>query len=99
MNWVFFEGRVPQTMRLAALGLPPYRVFTMEEIEDLTNNFDPSNLMGEECQGQVKHYLILTICRISIYQEYHNVMEPTKVMSSLPSESIYFLGYSSTKAG
>ncbi|KAG2702285.1 hypothetical protein I3760_06G082600 [Carya illinoinensis] len=45
--------RVPQTMRLAALGLPPFRVFTMEEIEDLTNNFDPSNLMGEESQGQL----------------------------------------------
>ncbi|KAF5449684.1 hypothetical protein F2P56_030103 [Juglans regia] len=46
--------RLPQTMRLAAaLGLPPYRVFTLEEIEDLTNNFDPSNLIGEGSQGQL----------------------------------------------
>ncbi|KAG6654342.1 probable LRR receptor-like serine/threonine-protein kinase At1g14390 [Carya illinoinensis] len=46
--------RLPQTMRLAAaLGLPPYRVFTLEEMEDLTNNFDPSNLIGEGSQGQL----------------------------------------------
>ncbi|XP_061990582.1 probable LRR receptor-like serine/threonine-protein kinase At1g14390 [Rosa rugosa] len=44
---------VPQMMRLPTLGLPPYRVFTLEEIEDATNNFDASNLMGEGSQGQV----------------------------------------------
>jgi hypothetical protein len=31
-------------MRLAALGLPPYG------IEDATNNFDLSNLIGEQSQ-------------------------------------------------
>ncbi|GLU17123.1 hypothetical protein SLE2022_335170 [Rubroshorea leprosula] len=45
--------RVPQTMRSAAIGLPPYRVFTLEEIEDATNNFDPTNFMGEGSQGQL----------------------------------------------
>ncbi|XP_061342467.1 probable LRR receptor-like serine/threonine-protein kinase At1g14390 isoform X2 [Gastrolobium bilobum] len=45
--------RVPQTMRLAAVGLPPYCIFTSEEIEDATNNFDPSNLIGEGSQGQL----------------------------------------------
>lgn len=40
-------------MRLPTLGLPPYRVFTLEEIEDATNNFDASNLMVEGSQGQV----------------------------------------------
>lgn len=40
-------------MRLTSIGLPPYRVFTLEEIEDATNNFDPSNLMGEGSQGKV----------------------------------------------
>ena len=49
-------GRVPQTMRLSAVGLPPYRIFTAEEIEDATNNFDPSNLIGEGSQGQVKEF-------------------------------------------
>lgn len=45
--------RMPQTMRLMTLGLPPYHVFTLEEIEDATNNFDPCNLMGEANQGQI----------------------------------------------
>ncbi|KAL5761846.1 hypothetical protein ACOSP7_018110 [Xanthoceras sorbifolium] len=45
--------RVPQTMRSAAIGLPPYGVFTLEEIEDATNNFDPTNLIGEGSQGQL----------------------------------------------
>ncbi|KAH7515895.1 hypothetical protein FEM48_Zijuj10G0075000 [Ziziphus jujuba var. spinosa] len=45
--------RVPQTARLPATGLPPYRVFTLEEIDDLTNNFDPSNLVGEGSQGKL----------------------------------------------
>lgn len=44
---------VPRTMRSAAIGLHPYRVFTLEEIEDSTNNFDPSNFMGEGSQGQL----------------------------------------------
>ncbi|KAH0991474.1 hypothetical protein GBA52_002957 [Prunus armeniaca] len=46
-------GRVPQMMRLPTLGLPPYRVFTLEEIDDATDNFDATNLMGEGSQGQV----------------------------------------------
>ncbi|WCJ32475.1 Leucine-rich repeat protein kinase family protein [Euphorbia peplus] len=45
--------RVPQTMRSAAIGLSPYRVFSVEEIEDATNNFDPENFIGEGSQGQM----------------------------------------------
>ncbi|KDP21216.1 hypothetical protein JCGZ_21687 [Jatropha curcas] len=48
--------RVPQTMRSAAVGLPPYHVFTLEEIEDATNNFDPMNFMGEGSQGQAQFH-------------------------------------------
>ncbi|KAJ7953771.1 Tyrosine-protein kinase [Quillaja saponaria] len=44
---------VPPTVRLPALGLPPYRIFTLEEIEDATKNFEPSNLMSEGSQGQL----------------------------------------------
>ncbi|XP_058110784.1 probable LRR receptor-like serine/threonine-protein kinase At1g14390 isoform X2 [Magnolia sinica] len=36
-----------------AIGLPQYHVFTLEEIEEATNNFDPSNLIGEGSQGQL----------------------------------------------
>nr|AMM42855.1 LRR-RLK [Vernicia fordii] len=45
--------RVPQTMRSATIGLPPYRVFTLEEIEDATSNFDTMNFMGHGYQGQL----------------------------------------------
>ncbi|KAI4328400.1 hypothetical protein L6164_020757 [Bauhinia variegata] len=45
--------RVPQTLRIGALGIPAHRVFTAEEIEDATNNFDPSNLIREGSQGQL----------------------------------------------
>ncbi|XP_022968032.1 probable LRR receptor-like serine/threonine-protein kinase At1g14390 [Cucurbita maxima] len=44
--------RVPQT-RLPALGLPPYRVFAVEEIEEITRNFDPSNLAAQGSQAQI----------------------------------------------
>ncbi|XP_076894257.1 putative LRR receptor-like serine/threonine-protein kinase At1g14390 [Bidens hawaiensis] len=47
------DGRRPQTMRTAALGLPPYTVFTLEGIQDATNNFDPMNLVGEGSQAQL----------------------------------------------
>ncbi|KAL6983531.1 hypothetical protein U1Q18_016917 [Sarracenia purpurea var. burkii] len=48
------DGRyVPRSVRLPALGLPPYHVFTLEEIEDATNNFDPSNLVGDGSHGQL----------------------------------------------
>lgn len=43
---------VPTTMGFGTLGLPPYHVFTLEEMEDATNNFDPSNLIAEGSQGQ-----------------------------------------------
>lgn len=43
-----FEARhVPRTMMTGTLGLPPYQILTLEDIEDATNNLDPSNLMGE----------------------------------------------------
>ncbi|KAF3785553.1 putative inactive leucine-rich repeat receptor-like protein kinase [Nymphaea thermarum] len=44
---------ISHTMRLGPLGLPPYRIFTLEEIEEATDNFDKSNLMGEGSQGQI----------------------------------------------
>ncbi|KAL8104733.1 putative LRR receptor-like serine/threonine-protein kinase At1g14390 [Apium graveolens] len=44
----------PQTMRrMATFGLPPYQIFTWEEIHNASNNFDSSKLVGEDTQGQV----------------------------------------------
>ncbi|XP_068648601.1 probable LRR receptor-like serine/threonine-protein kinase At1g14390 [Aristolochia californica] len=42
-----------QGVKLGAMGLPPYTVLTLEELEEATNNFDPSNLIGEESKGQM----------------------------------------------
>lgn len=46
-------GNARRTMRMVSLGLPPYHVFTLEEMEEATNNFDPTNLVGEGSQGQL----------------------------------------------
>jgi hypothetical protein len=44
----------PNTMRrMATFGLPAYHNFTLEEMEEATNNFDPSNLVQEGSQGQL----------------------------------------------
>jgi len=42
-----------QAVRIGALGLNPYRVFTMEELEEATNGFDSLNLISDGPQGQV----------------------------------------------
>lgn len=44
---------ISQTMRLGALGLPQYRPFALEELEEATHNFSPSVLMGENSHGKL----------------------------------------------
>ncbi|GLJ32084.1 hypothetical protein SUGI_0646030 [Cryptomeria japonica] len=44
---------ISQTMRLGALGLPQYRPFAMEELEEATHNFSPSFLIGEGSHGKL----------------------------------------------
>lgn len=59
------KGYISQTMKLATVGLPSYRTFSLEEIEEATNNFDTASFMGESSHGQVSICLELT----SIYKE------------------------------
>lgn len=40
-------------MKLGAIGLPAYRTFSLEELEEATNNFDTATFMGEGSHGQV----------------------------------------------
>ncbi|KAK6242789.1 hypothetical protein SCA6_008178 [Theobroma cacao] len=82
--------RVPQTMRSAAIGLPRYRVFSLEEIEDATNNFDPSNFMGEGSQGQLyKGWLVdgsvVVVKCLKLKQKHlpQNLMQHMEVLSKL----------------
>ncbi|ONK66446.1 uncharacterized protein A4U43_C06F8120 [Asparagus officinalis] len=42
-----------QAVRIGTLGLTPYRVFTMEEIEEATNGFETLNLISDGAQGQM----------------------------------------------
>lgn len=46
-------------MKLGALGLPPYRTFSLEEIEEATGNFDTSAFMGEGSRGQVCYLIYI----------------------------------------
>ncbi|CAN1246100.1 Probable inactive leucine-rich repeat receptor-like protein kinase At3g03770 [Linum grandiflorum] len=46
-------GYISQTTKLGTLGLPAYRTFSLEEIEDATNNFESSAFIGESSQGQM----------------------------------------------
>ncbi|XVE53272.1 hypothetical protein DITRI_Ditri02bG0191300 [Diplodiscus trichospermus] len=82
--------RVPQTMRSAAIGLPRYRVFSLEEIEDATNNFDPSNFMGEGSQWQLyKGFLVdgsvVVIKCLKLKQKHlpQNLLQHMEVLSKL----------------
>lgn len=44
---------ISQTMKLGALGLPAYRTFSLEELEEATGNFDTYTFMGEGSHGQM----------------------------------------------
>ncbi|CAJ1939880.1 unnamed protein product [Sphenostylis stenocarpa] len=81
---------IPQAMKQAALGLPPYRIFTSEEIDDATNNFDPSNLIEEGSQGQLyKGWLrdgsVVLVSCVKIKQKGlpHSIMQQIEVLSNL----------------
>ncbi|KAE8667623.1 putative LRR receptor-like serine/threonine-protein kinase [Hibiscus syriacus] len=87
---VIDSRRVPQTMRSAAIGLPRYHVFSLEEIEDATNNFDPSNFMGEGSQGQLyKGWLVdgsvVVVKCLKLNQKHapQNLMQHMEVLSKL----------------
>lgn len=53
-NGFSWSGYVPQRMKSGTVGLPAYHVFSLEEMEDATNNFEPSNLIGDEFHEQVR---------------------------------------------
>ncbi|CDP12665.1 unnamed protein product [Coffea canephora] len=44
---------ITQAMKLGAIGLPAYRTFSLEELEEATNNFDTSSFIGEGSCGQM----------------------------------------------
>ncbi|XP_010523448.1 PREDICTED: probable LRR receptor-like serine/threonine-protein kinase At1g14390 [Tarenaya hassleriana] len=78
--------RVPQTMRSAVIGLPPYRVFNLEELEEATNNFEASNLVGEQLyRGFLREGIAVTVKCIKLKQKNspQNLAQQMEVLSKL----------------
>ncbi|KAE9455571.1 hypothetical protein C3L33_12556, partial [Rhododendron williamsianum] len=50
---ILLTGYISETMKLGALGLPPYRTFSLEELKEATSNFSSLNFIGEGSQGKV----------------------------------------------
>ncbi|PSS01679.1 Inactive leucine-rich repeat receptor-like protein kinase [Actinidia chinensis var. chinensis] len=44
---------ISQAMKLGALGIPAYRAFSLEELEQATDNFDTSTFLDEGSHGQM----------------------------------------------
>ncbi|XP_006650708.1 probable inactive leucine-rich repeat receptor-like protein kinase At3g03770 [Oryza brachyantha] len=51
---MFADARyISQTVKLGALGIPPYRTFSMVELEAATDNFENSLLLGQDSFGEM----------------------------------------------
>ncbi|CAH2037737.1 unnamed protein product [Thlaspi arvense] len=78
--------RVPQTMRSAVIGLSPYRVFSLSELEETTNNFDAANLCGEQLyKGCLREGIAVTVRCIKLKQKSstQNLAQQMEVLSKL----------------
>ncbi|KAF4397135.1 hypothetical protein G4B88_008981 [Cannabis sativa] len=49
---------ISHTMKSGTFGLPGYRTFSLEELEEATNNFDTSAFMGKGSNGQMYRGLL-----------------------------------------
>ncbi|KAK7368100.1 hypothetical protein VNO80_10122 [Phaseolus coccineus] len=81
---------VPPAMRQPFLGFPPYYIFSSEEIEDATNNFDPSNLIADGSEGQLYNGWLINgsmvmVNRVKLKQKclHKNSIECLKVLPYL----------------
>ncbi|WJX83319.1 hypothetical protein P8452_65989 [Trifolium repens] len=81
---------ISQTKKFGALGLPNYRSFSLEEIEEATNNFDTASLIGEDSygemyRGQLKNGSFVVIRCIKMKKRYstQNFMQNMELISKL----------------
>lgn len=51
--FILFSGYISQAMKLGTQGSPAYRLFSLEELNEATNDFDRSTLMGYGSIGKV----------------------------------------------
>ncbi|CAA3001650.1 probable inactive leucine-rich repeat receptor kinase At3g03770 [Olea europaea subsp. europaea] len=81
---------ITRATKLGALGLPAYRTFSLEELEEATNNFDTSTFIGEGThdqmyRGQLKDGSFVTIICLKM-KRYHGIqhfMPHIEIMSKL----------------
>ncbi|ESW29671.1 hypothetical protein PHAVU_002G089300 [Phaseolus vulgaris] len=81
---------VPPATRQPFLGFPPYYIFPLEEIENATNNFDPSNLIADGSEGQLYNGWLINgsmvlVNRVKLKQKclHKNSIECLKVLPYL----------------
>lgn len=88
---LFTDARyISQGMKLGALGLPPYRTYSLEEIEEATGNFDTSAFIsegshGQMYRGQLKNGSLLAIkcLKIKKSQSIQHFMHHIELISKL----------------
>lgn len=88
---LFTDARyISQSMKLGALGLPPYRTYSLEEIEEATGNFDTSAFIsegshGQMYRGQLKNGSLLAIkcLKIKKSQSIQHFMHHIELISKL----------------
>ena len=69
-------------MKTGALGLPGYRTFSLEELEEATNNFDTSAFMGEGSHGQVgRPLLTITLYLYLLFNELLYILKEAKLIN------------------
>lgn len=54
MSYFLGKGHMSETARIETLGLTPYRVFSIKELEEATNRFHPSNQNENSSRRQVQ---------------------------------------------
>ncbi|KAF5195521.1 Receptor-like protein kinase [Thalictrum thalictroides] len=81
---------VSPTLRFGAIGIRAYHVFSLDEIEDATNNFNASNLLGEGSQGQLykgslRDGSVVVVRSMQLKQKYSSqrLLQHTEVISKL----------------
>ncbi|KAJ6379839.1 hypothetical protein OIU76_016487 [Salix suchowensis] len=81
---------ISQTMKLGALGLPAYRTFSLEELEEATNNFNTSAFMGDRSQGKIYRgrlkdgsFVVIRCLKMKRSHGTHNFMQHIELISKL----------------
>ncbi|KAK7274782.1 hypothetical protein RIF29_15881 [Crotalaria pallida] len=74
-------------MKFGAVGLPSYRTFTLEEIDEATKNFNTGSFMGEGSKGLLKTHMastpLLSPPTTTTTTVSHHTLHPTPTSLSL----------------